>query len=100
MTAYLLINHVLNLLAPAAAVAVLLVSVSRAKTLFSKRKVPRAKDLIALAAIIFAVNLMVLVAGLVVFGHDGKIATYAAMLVCAALALVASNSSPKGSVKR
>jgi hypothetical protein len=39
----------------------------------------------AQAAIVFAVNVLVLVAGLVFFGHDGKMLTYAAMVAGAAL---------------
>ena len=36
------------------------------------------------AAIIFIVNMFVLIAGLVLFGNDGKMATYAALVLAAA----------------
>ena len=87
MTAYLLTNHFLNILIPAAALAVLLVMLSRLKNLFFRSKSPIAYDFIASAATIFIVNVGVLSAGLVLFGHDGTMATYAAMVVGAALAL-------------
>ena len=81
MTAYLLTDHILNFLAPAAVVAVLLVLSSRifSRFLVSKRAV--AQSIWAQAALIFIVNLLVLAAGLVLFGNDGKMATYAAMVV-------------------
>lgn len=87
MTAYLLTNHLLNLIAPAAALAVLLVLLSRVWRLFFQSKGKVAQGFTAWVAIIFIVNVTVLLAGLVVFGHDGKMATYAAMVLAAALAL-------------
>ncbi len=87
MTAYLLTNHLLNLIAPAAALAVLLVLLSRVWRLFFQSKGKVALAFTAWIAIIFIVNVTVLLAGLVVFGHDGKMATYAAMVLAAALAL-------------
>lgn len=87
MTAYLLTNHLLNLIAPAAALAVLLVLLSRVWRLFFQSKGKVAQAFNAWIAIIFIVNVTVLLAGLVVFGHDGKMATYAAMVLAAALAL-------------
>ena len=87
MTAYLLTNHLLNLIAPAAALAVLLVLLSRIWRLFFQSKGKVAQAFTAWIAIIFIVNVTVLLAGLVVFGHDGKMATYAAMVLAAALAL-------------
>ena len=87
MTAYLLTNHLLNLIAPAAALAVLLVLLSRVWRLFFQSKGKVAQAFTAWIAIIFIVNVTVLLAGLVVFGHDGKMATYAAMVLAAALAL-------------
>lgn len=87
MTAYLLTNHLLNLIAPAAALAVLLVLLSRVWRLFFQSKGKVAQAFTAWVAIIFIVNVTVLLAGLVVFGHDGKMATYAAMVLAAALAL-------------
>ncbi|WP_369821731.1 hypothetical protein [Polaromonas sp. OV174] len=39
----------------------------------------------AQAAIVFIVNLLLLTAGLLFFGHDGKMQTYAALVLGAAL---------------
>lgn len=84
MTAYLLTDHILNFIAPAAVVALLLVLLSRIfkRFLVSKRAVDQ--SIWAQAAIIFMVNVLVLAAGLVFFGNDGKMATYAAMVLSAA----------------
>jgi hypothetical protein len=84
MTAYLLTNHLLNLVAPAAVVALLLVLLASFFGRFSRTKRPAAQSIWARAAIIFIVNLTVLLAGLVLFGHDGKMATYAALVLAAA----------------
>ena len=85
MTAYLLTNHLLNFIAPAAVVALLLVLLARlfSRFLVSKRLVDQ--SIWAQAAIIFIVNVLVLTAGLVFFGNDGKMATYAAMVLAAAI---------------
>ena len=85
MTAYLLTDHLLNLLAPAAFVALMLVLLARLFSRFSKKKMAAAPGLWARIAIIFVANVAVLVAGLVLLGSDGKMATYAAMVVVAAL---------------
>ena len=85
MTFYLLANHLFNLVLPAAAVAVLLVLSSRVFGGVFRSKNPVAASWWAQAAIVFAVNVLVLVAGLVFFGHDGKMLTYAAMVAGAAL---------------
>ena len=85
MTAYLLTDHILNFLAPAAAVALLLVLLSRVFSRFMTSKRHLAPSLWAQAAIIFVVNVLVLVVGLVFFGNDGKMATYAGMVLTAAL---------------
>ncbi|CAN7571288.1 hypothetical protein [Polaromonas sp. LjRoot131] len=84
MTFYLLANHLFNLVLPAAAVAVLLVLSSRVFGGVFRPKNPVAASWWAQAAIVFAVNVLVLVGGLVFFGHDGKMLTYAAMVVVAA----------------
>lgn len=86
MTAYLLTNHVLNFLLPAAAVALILASLSRLLGRFLGGKGGASTSWGAQVGILFVVNVAVLVAGLLVFGHDGKMATYAALLVCAATA--------------
>ena len=95
MTAYLLINHFLNILTPAALLAVLLVVLSRLARLFFRSKSLMFPGFIASTAIIFIVNVGVLGAGLVLFGHDGKMATYAAMVVGAALALMVLGRSKR-----
>ncbi len=72
--------HLLNFFVPALGVAVLTVLGS---AVLMKRGAA-APGLLAQAAINFAVCAVVLVAGLWLFGRDGKIATYAALvLVCA-----------------
>jgi chromate transport protein ChrA len=81
MTAYLLTDHVLNFLLPAAAVALLLVMLARVFSRFLMSKKPVSQSLSAQAAIIFIVNVFVLAAGLSFLGNDGKMATYAAMVV-------------------
>jgi hypothetical protein len=85
MTFYLLANHLLNFVLPAAAIALLLVLSSRVLGGAFRSKTPPAATWGAQAAIVFAVNVVVLVAGLLVFGHDGKMLTYAAMVTGAAL---------------
>ena len=95
MTAYLLTDHLLNIMAPAAVMAVLLVMLNRFGSLLFRSKDLEVPDFTTSLAIIFIVNEGVLSAGLVVFGHDGTMATYAAMVVGAALALVMLTRSKK-----
>ena len=85
MTFYLLANHLLNLVLPAMAVALLLVLATQLMGGLFKSKRPLAQSWYAQTAIVFVANVVVLVAGLVFFGHDGKMLTYAAMVVGAAL---------------
>ena len=85
MTAYLLLDHILNFIAPAALVALLLVLSARLFSRFLVSKKPSAQSIWVQAAIIFIVNVIVLAAGLVFFGNDGKMATYAAMVGAAAV---------------
>ena len=85
MTAYLLTDHLLNFIAPAAVVALLLALSSRVFSRFLVSKKPLAQSIWAQIAIIFIVNVVVLGAGLVFFGNDGKMATYAAMVLASAL---------------
>ena len=85
MTAYLLTNHVLNLLAPGAFIALLLVLAVRVTGRIFKANRPAAQSIWAQAAILFIVNSMVTVAGLVFFGTDGKMATYAAIVLASGL---------------
>ena len=84
MTAYLLINHLLNFIAPAAVVALLLVLLVRLSFGFFKSKRPPAQVWWAQAAIIFVAGVVILAAGLIIFGHDGKMLTYAALVLGAA----------------
>lgn len=80
MTAYLLANHLLNFVAPAALMAVLLLAFSRllAGSFGSKR--PFTHSWRAQLAINFVVGVIVLVAGLVLLGRDGKMLTYLALV--------------------
>ena len=84
MTAYLLTDHILNFIAPAAVVALLLVLLNRIFSRFLVSKKPEAQSIWVQAAIVFVVNVVVSAAGLVFFGNDGKMATYAAMVLAAA----------------
>jgi hypothetical protein len=85
MTFYLLANHLLNLVLPAAAVALLLVLATQLMGGIFKSKESLAQTWYAQAAIVFVANVVVLVAGLVFFGHDGKMLTYAAIVAGAAV---------------
>ena len=79
MSAFDLINHLLNFAAPAFFVALLLALA----TWPFKPKRPGAPAVWAQAAINFIAGLVVLGGGLAYFGRDGMMATYAALvLVC------------------
>ncbi len=84
MTAYLLTNHLLNFMAPAAFVALALVLLARIFARFFRSKRPVVAGLWAQLAIIFIVNLLVLAVGLVFFRADGKMASYASLVLAAA----------------
>ena len=73
-------NHLLNFVAPAAAVALVLVLSGR---LVGSRSAS-AMSVWLRWAILFAVGVAVLVAGLVLWGRDGKMLTYAALVVACA----------------
>ena len=75
-----LLNHVLNFLAPAAWMAVAMSLVSR----IFKRNRPLKPSIRAMAAINFIVSVAALLLGLIVFGRDGKMASYLAMVVLCA----------------
>ena len=85
MTAYLLINHLLNFVAPAAIIALLFTLLAAVFSRIFRSKRPIALVGWAQLAILFIVNLLILAAGLVLFGNDAKMATYAAMAVGAGL---------------
>ena len=75
-----ILNHLLNFVAPALWTAVLVTLVAR---VFMK-KVPAAPVLWAQVAINFIVGVVVLGLGLLFFGNDGKMTTYAGLaLLCA-----------------
>ena len=84
MTALNLINQLLNFMAPAAFVALIVVLLSRGFGRFLGSKRPLALSLWVQLAIVFVASVLVLVAGLVIFGRDGKMASYAALAVGAA----------------
>lgn len=84
MTAFNLANQWLNFMAPAAFVALLLVSVSRVAPRFFASKRAVALSPLAQTAIVFVASLLPLLLGLVLFGRDGKMASYALMALGAA----------------
>ena len=75
--------HVLNLLAPALGLGVMAASLS--KLLW--RRALAAVRLRRLAAWACGAALLALLAGLVLSGHDGRMATYAAMVLASTMAL-------------
>jgi hypothetical protein len=72
--------HLLNFVAPALAVGVLTALAAR---FFMKNK-PSVPSWRAQAAINSVVSLLALLGGLWFFGHDGKMATYAALVLACA----------------
>ena len=95
MTFYLLANHLLNFAAPAAFLALLMVGLSSFLPYFKPKTGAKAGRVSRLKgshrnswhrqfAMVFAANLAVAVCGLVFFGHDGRLLTYAAMALAAA----------------
>lgn len=80
MDAPALALHVANFLAPAAAVAVMLAAV---RGVFAGQGV-RLPSRWLLALVNFASGALVLCAGLLVFGVDGKMATYAGLVLACA----------------
>ena len=84
MTAYLLTDHLLNFMAPAAFVALALVLLARIFGRFFRSKSPVVHGLWVQFAIIFVSNLLVLTIGLVFFRADGKMASYASLVLVAA----------------
>ena len=75
-----LARHLLGFAAPAAVVALLVPLGAR----LAMPPVARRTSWRACAAINFIVGLAVLAGGLLVFGHDGKMATYAALVAVVA----------------
>ena len=87
MTAYLLINHLINFIAPAAFVALALLLAVRLPGRFFKSYRAVARNWWAQFAIIFAVNVAVLVLGLLLTGRDARMLTYAALVIGSAVTL-------------
>ncbi|MEY3871048.1 MAG: hypothetical protein RLZZ296_43 [Pseudomonadota bacterium] len=90
MTFYLLANHLLNFVAPAAFLALLLVGLSSLPALSKSKVGGKASRLSRPSwrwqlALVFSANLLVNVGGLLFFGHDGRLLTYAAMALAAAV---------------
>lgn len=77
MTALDLLIHLLNFSAPAVFVALILALLLR----LALRNRSSARGLWSQVAVNAAVGLVVMVAGLVFFGRDGRMATYAALVV-------------------
>jgi hypothetical protein len=75
--------HLLNFVAPAAGLG--LMTASFAKLLWRRELQP--VSWLRLSAWAASGSTAALIAGLVIFGHDGKMATYAAMIACCSLAL-------------
>ncbi len=75
-----LLNHLLNFAAPALAVGLVLAFLA---PVFMKNKA-LARTRSAQAAINFVVGVLALLAGLLFFGRDGKMASYAALVLATA----------------
>jgi hypothetical protein len=75
-----LLNHLLNFAAPALALGLVLAFLA---PVFIKNKA-MARTRTAQAAINFVVGLLALLAGLLFFGRDGKMASYAALVLATA----------------
>ncbi len=73
--------HLLNFTAPALALALSLPLLARILDRLTDRKRAASLNLPAQAAINFAAGVTVLAAGLWFFGRDGKMATYAALVL-------------------
>ena len=80
MGAIELFYHLLNFIAPALAVAGLLAAVA---PWFSKKR-PSLRNFIGMIAINSVAGTVVLAAGLWFFGRDGKMASYAALVLACA----------------
>ncbi|RYF01789.1 MAG: hypothetical protein EOO32_02605 [Comamonadaceae bacterium] len=74
------VNHLLNLVAPALSMAVLLVLGCQVFL----RKRAAARSMLAQLAINFVVGAAVVVVGMVLLGRDGKMLTYAALALAGA----------------
>jgi len=84
MTALNLTNQLLNFMAPAAFVALLVVLGSRIFALLFRSKRPATLSAWVQFAIVFIASVAILVVGLAMFGRDGKMASYVLLAVGAA----------------
>ena len=84
MTIYLLANHLLNFVAPAALIALLLALCGRLFSGFFTSKQSFKQAWWAQAAINFVVGVGVLATGLVLLGRDGKMLTYVVLVLALA----------------
>ncbi|MDQ3057989.1 MAG: hypothetical protein M3R45_00500 [Pseudomonadota bacterium] len=84
MTAYLLINHLLNFIAPAGLMALLLMLCTRYFGNFFNATNPLAPAWPVQLAVNFGVGVGVLLAGLVLLGRDGKMVTYLLLMLATA----------------
>jgi len=75
-----LLDHLLNFIAPALVVGLLVAAMA---PVLMKKSRPHHSWLIQ-SAINSGANVLVLLAGMLIFGHDGKMATYAAMVITCA----------------
>lgn len=80
MTAFAFALHLLNFLYPAAAMALIVTAASR----FIKTSNPLIKGFWMQVGANFLCGATVLLAGLLVFGNDGKMATYGALVLASA----------------
>lgn len=74
------INHLFNFVAPAAAVALMLVLCGR----FFGARASSSVSVLRQWVVVFGVGVLVLAAGLALWGRDGKMLTYAALVVAMA----------------
>jgi hypothetical protein len=77
MTFLAFLGHLLNFMAPALVMALLLWGVPRLRPRARRGRWAARTELLALAGL----GVAVLLAGLVYFGRDGKMATYAALVI-------------------
>ena len=84
MTALNLTNQLLNFMAPAGFVALFVVFLARIFPRFFMSKKPPSLSLRSQIAIVFIASLLALLAGLLVFGRDGKMASYGLLALGAA----------------
>jgi hypothetical protein len=85
MTAYLLLNHLVNFLAPAAVLALFMVLLTRIFYGSAGQKKFAKTTLRRQFGVAFALNLTLSTAGLLLFGNDAKMLSYFAMALGSAV---------------